>query len=90
MNTAKDIITTKPQPNYNVSEVDHNLELEMSVFPADQDSEILERERARGSKLENVYESKKEREVKGTPHTVIIQEANKQKKTNKKLREQKV
>ena len=30
ISTVKDKITTKPQPNYNVSEIDDNLELEMS------------------------------------------------------------
>ena len=53
--TVKDIITTKPQTIYTVSELDDKLELEMSDFQADQDSEILVRERVRESKLENDY-----------------------------------
>ena len=52
LNTVKDIIVTKPQPNYNVSELDDNLLLAMSV-----------RERARGSKLEDVYTRKKGRKT---------------------------
>ena len=55
MTTVKDIITTKPQTIYTVSEMDDKLELEMSDFQADQDSEILVRERVRESKLVNDY-----------------------------------
>ena len=75
--TVKDIITTKPQPNYNVSDKDSNFELEMSDFPADQDSEILVRERARGSKLEETYKKKKGRIINETPHTLKIKERGK-------------
>ena len=75
--TVKDIITTKPQPNYNVSDKDSNFELEMSDFPADQDSEILVRERARGSKLEATYKKKKGRIINETPHTLKIKERGK-------------
>ena len=75
--TVKDIITTKIQPNYNVSDKDSNFELEMSDFPADQDSEILVRERARGSKLEATYKKKKGRIINETPHTLKIKERGK-------------
>ena len=70
MTTVKDIITTTPQTNYTVSELDNRLELDMSDFPADQGSEFLVRERARGSKLENAYKRKKGRIVSETPLTV--------------------
>ena len=57
--TVKDIITTKPvQNNNNVSDNDSNFELTMSDFPADQDSEVLVRERTRSSKLEAAYNKK--------------------------------
>ena len=75
--TVKDIITTKPQPNYTVSDKDSNFELEMSDFPANQDSEILVRERARGSKLEATYKKKKGRNINETPHTLKIEERGK-------------
>ena len=41
--------------NYNVSQIDNDFEFEMSLFPANQDSDILVRESARGAKVENVY-----------------------------------
>ena len=72
-NTVKDIIPTKPkQPNYIVSDNDSTFELEMSEFPPDQDSELLIRERARGSKLENAYKKKKGKIVAETQHTVTM------------------
>ena len=48
MTTVKDILTVKPQSNYNVSKIDVNLEFETSDFPEDRGSEILLRERAGG------------------------------------------
>ena len=67
MTTVKDIITTEPQTNYNIVELDDNLELEMSDFPADKDSEILVREKAWGSKLENAFK-KRRAESEREPH----------------------
>ena len=76
--TVKDIITTKPvQINYNVSDNDNNFELTMSDFTADQDSEILVRERTRGSKLETAYKKKKGQIIAETPHTVTMKERGK-------------
>ena len=49
----------------------------MSDLPADQDSELLIRERARGSKLENAYKKKKGRIVAETQHTVTMKERGK-------------
>ena len=73
--TVKDIITTKPiQHNYNVSDNDNNFELTMSDIPADQDSEILVRERTRGSKLETAYKKKKGQIIAETPHTITMKE----------------
>ena len=73
--TVKDIITTKPiQHNYNVSDNDNNFELTMSDFTADQDSEILVRERTRGSKLETAYKKKKGQIIAETPHTITMKE----------------
>ena len=73
--TVKDIITTKPiQHNYNVSDNDNNFELTMSDFPADQDSEILVRERTRGSKLETAYKEKKGQIIAEIPHTITMKE----------------
>ena len=53
--TIKDIITTKPNKNYNVLDNDNTVQLEMSDFPGEQVSEILVQERARGTKLERLY-----------------------------------
>ena len=75
LTTIKDIITTKPTTNRNtVSDNDSNLELEMSVFPRDQYSEIMVRERARGSKLEDTYKRKKGRGISETQHTLTMKE----------------
>ena len=71
-NTVKDIIPTKPKPNYIVSDNDSTFELKMSEFPPDQDSELLIRERARGSKLENAYKKKKGKIVAEIQHTVTM------------------
>ena len=49
----------------------------MSVFPQDQDSEILVRERALGSKLEDVYKLKNGRVTNETQHTMTMKEAGK-------------
>ena len=57
--TVKDIITTKMNKNYSVLDNDNNFKLEMSDFPGEQDSEILVREQARGTKLDCLYEKKK-------------------------------
>ena len=57
--TVKDIITTKSNINYNVSDNDNTFQLEMSDFPGEQDSEILVRERARGTKLDGLYRKKR-------------------------------
>ena len=78
LTTIKEIITTKPSTNYNsVSDNDKDLELEMSDFPQVQDSEIMVRERARGSKLEEVYKRKKGRITGETQHTLTMKEAGK-------------
>ena len=75
LTTVKDIITTKPiQNNYNVSDNDNNFELTMSDFPADQNSEILVRERTRGSNLETAYKKKKGQIIAETPHTITMKE----------------
>ena len=47
----------------------------MSDFPRDQDSEILVRERAHGSKLESANKRKKGRITEETLHTVTMQES---------------
>ena len=70
--TVKDIITTKPNKNYTVSETDNNFQLELSDFPGEQDSEILVRERARGTKLNGLYKKKKGVITKETDHTITI------------------
>ena len=70
--TVKDIITTKPRNNYNVSDNDNNFQLEMSDFPGEQDSEILVRERARGTKLDGLYKKKKGVITKETDHTITV------------------
>ena len=49
----------------------------MSDFPQDQDSEIMIRERAWGSKLEEVYKRKKGRITGETQHTLTMKEAGK-------------
>ena len=46
----------------------------MSDFPQDQDSEIMVRKRARGSKLEEVYKRKKGRITGETQHTLTMKE----------------
>ena len=69
--TVKDIITTKPNQNYIVSENDNNFQLELSDFPGEQDSEILVRERARGTKLDGLYK-KKGVITNETDHTITI------------------
>ena len=66
--TVKDIITTKPNKNYIVSENDNNFQLEQSDFPGEQDSEILVRERARGTKLDGLYKKKKGVNTNETDH----------------------
>ena len=53
---------------------DKDFELEMSDFPQNQDSEIIVRERARGSKLEEVYKRKKGRITGETQHTLTMKE----------------
>jgi len=50
------MITTKPYKP--VSDKDSDLQLAMSDFPGEQDSEILVRERARGTKLDGLYKKK--------------------------------
>ena len=70
--TVKDIITTKPNKNYIVSENDSNFQLELSDFPGEQDSEILVRERARGTKLDGLYKKKKGVITNETDHTITI------------------
>ena len=49
----------------------------MSDFPQDQDSEIMVGEKARGSKLEDVYKRKKGRITNETQHTLTMKEAGK-------------
>ena len=70
--TVKEIITTKPRNNYNVSENDNNFQLELSDFPGEQDSEILVRERARGTKLDGLFKKKKGVITKETDHTITV------------------
>ena len=70
--TIKDIITTKPTKNYNVLDNDNTFQLEMSDFPGEQDSEILVRERARGTKLDGLYKKKKGVIIGETDHTITI------------------
>ena len=78
LTTIKEIITTKPTTNYNsVSDNDKDFELEISDFPQEQDSEIMVRERARGSKLEEVYKRKKGRITGETQHTLTMKESGK-------------
>ena len=67
--TVKDIITTKPNKNYTVLDNDNNFQLEMLDFPGEQDSEILERERVRGTKLDRLYKKKKDTITNETAHT---------------------
>ena len=74
LKSLKYIITTTPI-NLIVSDIDNVFVLD---FPADQDSEILVRESARGTKLENVYKRQKGTVVKETPHTVSLKQRNKQ------------
>ena len=85
--TVKYIIPTKAQFDHNVSEMESNLELEMSNLSANQDTEIQVRERARGSKLGNAYEKKRGTIIKKTPHTVTMRETNKQYNTTYSKRE---
>ena len=68
--TVKDIITTKPNKNYIVSENNNNFQLELSDFPGEQDSAILVRERARGTKLDRLYKKKKGVITNETDHTI--------------------
>ena len=56
---------------YKISEFDDDFELKMGDFPPDQDSEFLVRERARGTKPENAYKSRKGTVVKEKPHTSL-------------------
>ena len=53
----------------------------MSDFPQDQDSEIMVRERARGSKLEDIYKRQKGRVINETQHTLTMKEAEKSTQT---------
>ena len=70
--TVKDIITTKPNKNYTVLDNDNNFQLEMSAFPGEQNSEILVRERARGTKLEGLYKKKKGTITNETAHAKMM------------------
>ena len=70
--TVKDIITTKTNKNYTVLDNDNNFQLEMSDFPGEQDSEILVREQARGTKLDSFYQKTKCITTNETAHTVTI------------------
>ena len=70
--TVKDIITTKPNKNYNVLDNDNTFQLEMSDFPGEQDSEILVRERARGTRLDGLYKKKNGVIIGETDHTITI------------------
>ena len=70
--TIKYIITTKPTKNYNVLDNDSTFQLERSDFPGEQDSEILVRERARGTKLDGLYKKKKGVITGETDHTITI------------------
>ena len=55
--------------------------MEISNFPSDQDSEILVRERARGTKLEDAYKRRKGTIIRETPHTIALKESNKKNAT---------
>ena len=55
---------------------DNNFELEMSDFLHHQDSEIVVRERARGSKLEDTYKPMKGRVINETQHTLTKKPGN--------------
>ena len=82
LTTIKDIITTKPTTIYKtVSDNDKNFDLEMSEFPQDQDAELMVRERARGSKLEDIHKCKKRRVVNETQHTLTMKEVGKSTQT---------
>ena len=70
--TVKDIITTKPNKNYTVLDNDNYFQLEMSDFPGEQDSEILVRERARRTKLDDLYKKEKGTIPNETDHTITI------------------
>ena len=70
--TIKDIITTKPNKNYNVLDNDNTLQLEISDFQGKQDPELLVRERARGTKLDGLYKKKKGVIIGETNHTITI------------------
>ena len=53
-----------------VSERDPNLEFEQSDFQEDLDSTVLVRERARGSKLESLFDRKAAKVIKESAHTI--------------------
>ena len=59
------MITTKPYKP--VSDKDSDLQLAMSDFPGEQDSEILVRERARGTKLDGLYKKRKRSQRRHRP-----------------------
>ena len=81
LTTIKDIITTEPTTNHkSVSDNDKYFELEMSDFHQDQVSGIMVRERARGSKLEDMYKRKKGRVNNETQHTLTMKMGNQQHK----------
>ena len=76
LTTIEDVRTTKSSTTYKtVSDNDKNFELAMSDFPQDQDSEIMVRETARGSKLEDVYKGKKGSVTNETQHTLTMKES---------------
>ena len=82
--TIEDIITTKPNKNYNVLDNDNTFQLEMSDFPGEQDSEILVRERARGTKLDGLHKKKKGVIIGETDHTITISDKKRQPTTHSK------
>ena len=81
--TVKDI-TTKPNKNYTVLDNDNNFQLEMSDFPGEQDSEILIRERARGTKLDGLYKKKRGTITNGSDHTITLSNKKRQPTTYSK------
>ena len=68
----KDFVTTRPNKNYTVLDNDNNFQLELSDFPVEQGSEILVRERARGTKLDGLYKKERGTIRNETDHTITI------------------
>ena len=78
------MFTTNPNKNYTVLDNDNNFQLEMSGFPGEQDSEILVRKRARGTKLDGLYKKKRGTISNETDHTITISNKKRQPTTYSK------